>query len=139
RTKKKSAHWYIDYKAADGTRKRVKGFKDKQATAQLAAKLEKESELAQAGIVDRYAEHRKKPLRQHLEDFHQALLAKGDTVQGPGQARGYAQKGLTRRKDQIRGQFRAICRLLLPQAYDGKLARSKWSASQNCPDTNEAL
>lgn len=30
--RKQSQHWYIDYKAADGTRKRVKGFKDKTAT-----------------------------------------------------------------------------------------------------------
>ena len=49
RIKKKSAYWYIDYKAAGGVRKRVKGFKDKTATAQLAAKLEKEAELAEAG------------------------------------------------------------------------------------------
>jgi len=27
KVKKKSAYWYIDYKTADGTRKRVKGFK----------------------------------------------------------------------------------------------------------------
>ena len=49
RIKKKSAYWYIDYKAAGGVRKRIKGFKDKTATVQLAAKLEREAELAQAG------------------------------------------------------------------------------------------
>ncbi len=77
RVKKKSQFWYIDYKAADGTRKRVKAFKDKQATAQLAAKLEKESELAQAGIVDRFKEHRLTPLSEHLNDFRKSL---GDTT-----------------------------------------------------------
>ena len=40
---KQSAYWYIDYKGPDGIRKRVKGFKDKTATTQLAAKLEKEA------------------------------------------------------------------------------------------------
>ena len=79
RIRKQTACGYIDYKAADGTRKRVKGFKDKQATAQLAAKLEKEAELAQAGIVDKYKEHRKRPLREHLEDFRASLKAKGNT------------------------------------------------------------
>ncbi|MHC4362756.1 MAG: tyrosine-type recombinase/integrase [Planctomycetota bacterium] len=79
--RKQSKHWYIDYKTADGTRKRVKGFKDKQATAQLAAKLEKEAEQAQVGIVDKYKEHRRRPLAQHLEDFKQSLLAKGNTKQ----------------------------------------------------------
>ena len=46
RVKKKSVFWYIDYKAVGGIRKRVKAFKDKTATAQLAAKLEKEAEQA---------------------------------------------------------------------------------------------
>jgi len=81
RVKKKSTHWYIDYKTAEGTRKRVKGFKDKQVTAQLAAKLEKEAELAQAGIVDKYKEHRKRPLKEHFEDFRSSLEAKRNTAE----------------------------------------------------------
>jgi len=79
RIRKQSKFWYIDYKAADGTRKRVKGFKDKQATAKLAAKLEKEAELAQAGVVDKYAEHRKRPLIKHAEDFRASLINRGTT------------------------------------------------------------
>ena len=80
RIRKKSAFWYVDYKTAEGKRKRVKGFKDKAATAQLAAELEKKAELAQRGIIDRFAEDRKKPLKLHLDDFYQSLLAKGNTV-----------------------------------------------------------
>ena len=87
RIRKQSKFWYIDYKTADGTRKRVKAFKDKQATAQLAAQLEKEAELAQAGIVDKYKEHRKRPLAEHLEDFEQSLLAKGGTVKNAKQVK----------------------------------------------------
>ena len=79
RVKKKSAYWYIDYKATGGTRKRVKGFKDKAATTQLAAKLEKEAELADSGLGDNYKEHRKKPLSQHLSDFRASLTNKGTT------------------------------------------------------------
>ena len=79
RIKKKSAYWYIDYKAAGGIRKRVKGFKDKTATVQLAAKLEKEAELAEAGIIDKYKEHRRRPLSEHLKDFLSSLQAKGNT------------------------------------------------------------
>ncbi len=78
---KQSPYWYIDYKAADGTRKRIRAFKDKAATAQLAAKLEREAELAQAGIVDKYAEHRSRPLSEHLADFKASLLSKGTTAQ----------------------------------------------------------
>ena len=79
RVKKKSASWYVDYRAAGGIRKRVKGFKDKAATAQLAAKLEREAELAESGIVDRFKEHRTTPLLKHLEDFETALLSDGLT------------------------------------------------------------
>ncbi len=43
-----------------------KGYRDKQATAQSGAKLEKESELAQGGIVDRFKEHGKRPLKEQL-------------------------------------------------------------------------
>jgi len=89
--RKQSKYWYIDYKAAGETRKRVKGFKDKTATAQLAAKLEKEAELADSGIIDRYKEHRKRPLTEHLNDFRASLLAKGNTE-------GYVEQTLARIK-----------------------------------------
>ena len=85
RIRKQTQCWYIDYKTAEGTRKRVKAFKDKQATQQLAAKLEKEVELAQAGIVDKYKEHRKRPLAEHFDDFEQSLLAKGGTAKNAKQ------------------------------------------------------
>ncbi len=79
RIRKQSKCWYLDFKDSDGTRKRVKGFKDKSATQQLAAKLEHEAELAEKGMGDKFAEHRKRPLSEHLEDFRQCLIAKGDT------------------------------------------------------------
>jgi len=78
---KQSPYWYIDYKTAEGTRKRIKGFKDKGATAQLAARLEKDAELAQAGVIDKYAEHRTRSLAEHLDDFKSNLLSKGTTAQ----------------------------------------------------------
>jgi len=80
KVKKQSQSWYIKYRDADGIERRVKAFKDKIASQQLAAKLEKETELAKAGVVDRYKEHRKRPLVQHLADFEQSLSAKGNTV-----------------------------------------------------------
>jgi integrase len=79
KVKCKSQYWYIDYKTADGTRKRVKGFKDKTATVQLVAKLEREAEQAQVGIIDKYKEQRKKPLVEHLNDFRASLENKGTT------------------------------------------------------------
>jgi integrase len=98
RVRKKSKFWYVDFKDADGARKRVKGFKDKAATAQLAAELERKAELARTGIIDRYAEDRKKPLKQHLEDFYQALLAKGDTIDHAKQTKYRAKQIINRCK-----------------------------------------
>lgn len=80
RIKKQSKSWYVKYRDAEGIERRVRGYKDKVATQQLAARLEKEAELGKEGVVDRYKEHRKRPLAEHLEDFRQFLLAKGDTV-----------------------------------------------------------
>lgn len=77
--RKQSISWYIDYKDSDGTRKRVKAFRDKAATAQLAAKLEREAALAQAGIIDKFAKHRKRALLEHLSEFKAHLLDKNVT------------------------------------------------------------
>jgi integrase len=79
RIRKQSQYWYVDYKTSDGTRDRVKGFKDKSTTTQLAAELEKKAELARAGIVDKYAEYRKTPLKKHLDDYRQNMVDGGDT------------------------------------------------------------
>jgi integrase len=76
---RQSAKWHIKYIDADGVERRVVAYKDKVASQQLAAKLEKEAELAKAGVVDRYKEHRKTPLAEHLEDFKKSLSAKGNT------------------------------------------------------------
>jgi len=79
RVRKHSKCWYVDFKAADGTRKRIKGFQDKAATAQLAARLEREAERELAGLGDKYKEDRKRPLLQHLNDFRESLANKGTT------------------------------------------------------------
>jgi integrase len=70
----------VKYKDADGIERRVKGYTDKEATKQMAARLEKEAALANEGVVDRYKDHRLRPLKEHLEDFRRSLLAKGNTV-----------------------------------------------------------
>jgi integrase len=76
---RQSSKWYVKYRDADGVVRCIPGFTDKLASQQLEAKLVKEAELAKAGIVDRYREHRNKPLLEHLKDFRQSLLDKGDT------------------------------------------------------------
>ena len=74
-----SRKWYVEYRDADGIVRRVPGFADKKATEQLAARLEREAAQRKTGLIDRHAEHRKRPLSEHLEEWEQALIAKGTT------------------------------------------------------------
>lgn len=76
---KTSRKWYIEFRDAEGIRRRVPGYTDKPATQQLAAELERRAAQEQSGLVDRFAEHRKRPLTEHVDDFHEALAAKGTT------------------------------------------------------------
>ena len=79
RVKKQSQKWYTRLTDADGIKRTIPLFLDKTASQQRAAQLQKDIELARAGVVDRYKEHRIRPLIEHLEDFQQSLLDKGVT------------------------------------------------------------
>ena len=79
KVRKQSQSWYVKYRDADGIERRVKGYGDKEATRQLAARLAKEAELAREGVVDRFKEHRKTPLIEHLTQYKASLLNKGTT------------------------------------------------------------
>ncbi|MFH1613801.1 MAG: hypothetical protein ABIG61_01775 [Planctomycetota bacterium] len=76
---RQSEKYYTRLTDADGIKRTIPLFRDKTASQQQAAQLQKEIELARAGVLDRYKEHRKKPLAEHLENFHQSLLSKGNT------------------------------------------------------------
>ena len=77
---KESRRWYVEYRDAQGIRRRVPGYADKQATQQLAAELERQAAREQSGLIDRFAVHRKRPLIEHVSDWHGALLDKGVTT-----------------------------------------------------------
>ncbi len=71
--------WYVEYHDGDRWRK-VPGYTDRKATAQLGAELERRAAQRQAGLIDRFSEHRKRPLAEHLTDRHAALTAKDNTA-----------------------------------------------------------
>ena len=79
RVKKVSQKWHTKLRDSEGIVRTTPLFRDKTASQQRAAQLQKEIELARAGVVDRYKKHRKRPLAEHLEDFEQSLLARGVT------------------------------------------------------------
>jgi len=78
-TVRQSQKYYTRLTDADGIKRTIPLFRDKTASQQRAAQLQKEIELARAGVIDRFKEYRKRPLSEHLKDFRQSLLDKGDT------------------------------------------------------------
>ena len=84
---RKLRRWYVKYKDADGIVRRVKGHTDREATKQLAARLERDAARRQEGMIDPCVESHRKPLAEHLDDYRRCLLAKGDTEKHAGQTR----------------------------------------------------
>jgi integrase len=76
-----STNWYIQYKDANGIRQRAPGYTDKEATLQLAAKLERKAEQIQSGLTDPHEEGKLKLLKDHLKDFKGSLRSKADSEQ----------------------------------------------------------
>jgi integrase len=76
---KTSSKYYVRYRDVDGIQRTVPGYTDREATKQLEARLKKEAALAKEGVVDRYKEHRKKALKQHLDEFKDNQLNRGVT------------------------------------------------------------
>ena len=70
---KRTKKWYVEYTDGTGTRRRVPGHTDKTATMRLAAELERKARDQREGIVDRFDEHRKRPLREHVMDWKRSL------------------------------------------------------------------
>ncbi len=70
---KQSLCWYIEYRDSNDQTRRVRGYRDKIATQQKAAQLEREAEQTDAGLLDRCREQTKRPLTEHLEDFRKRL------------------------------------------------------------------
>src|SRR5476651_709649 len=77
--RKKSPTWWIRY-YTQGKRPKVKGYRDRKATENKAAELERRAIRVDAGIVDPSDVHAKTPLAEHAEDFRRYLAAKQNTV-----------------------------------------------------------
>jgi len=75
KTKEKSKKWYG---RVPGAAKPVSLCLNKSASEILLNELVKKAELGKAGIIDPYQEHHKRPLSEHLDDFHRELSARGN-------------------------------------------------------------
>ncbi len=90
RVTKKTRKWYVEHRDAQGIRRRQAGYTDRKATEQLASELERRAAREQSGLVDKYAEHRKRALSDHITDWHKSLLDKGTTRKHADLVRGRA-------------------------------------------------
>ena len=79
RVKRQSQKWYTRLADLDGIKRTIPLYRDKVASQQKAAELQREMELADSGVIDRFKEHRTIPLIEHVKVYRQALLDKGDT------------------------------------------------------------
>jgi integrase len=77
--KGRSKKWWARYRNENGVERRVPLAKDKGAAQAMLNALVKKVERQVAGLVDRFDEHRKRPIAEHLADFEKHLKAKGNS------------------------------------------------------------
>ena len=73
--------WYVRLKQADGRWRETRAYTDKVASATLEAELLTKMERGMVGLVDPMEEHRRTPLKKHLEDFGTHLENKENTFE----------------------------------------------------------
>jgi hypothetical protein len=75
----KSKTWRGEYRDGNNILQPVTLFTDKEASRQKLHELERKAMREQAGLVNPFEEHDKRPLSQHLVDFEQNLRDGGKT------------------------------------------------------------
>ncbi|MCA9231910.1 MAG: tyrosine-type recombinase/integrase [Planctomycetales bacterium] len=75
-----SRKWYVQYKDSEGAWQRTPGYTDKEATAQLAAELERSSERQESGLADAFKKGKSQTLKSHVDGFRKYLEAKSNTT-----------------------------------------------------------
>jgi integrase len=82
--RKRGRIWYFRFTDADGIKREVKGCPDRRMTEELARRAESEAAKIRAGVLDPreigIRLHEAKPLKVHLDDWHEVMLAKGRTT-----------------------------------------------------------
>ena len=69
--------WYGKYQDANGVWRRVKLCTDKAAAQAMLNDIVRKVQRGEAEILDRFADHRKRPLAEHVEAFRNWLESRG--------------------------------------------------------------
>ena len=72
---------YGRFRAPDSIVREVALFKDKTASRQRLAELERKAEQSDSGLLDPFEKSRKEPLADHVAAFRQHLESKGNSGQ----------------------------------------------------------
>jgi len=76
RVKTKSKKWWGRYKDENGLERREPLAVDKTAAQTMLNELVRKTERRAAGLIDRFDEHRQRPIDVHLEEFRKHLRAR---------------------------------------------------------------
>lgn len=74
---KRRGKWVICWRTESGRRRRKVAYTDKAASRQKLAELERNLARGEAGLVDQYATHRRRPIEDHLTDYLSELRTAG--------------------------------------------------------------
>jgi integrase len=89
--RKRGGAWYIRFVDADGQKREKRGCSDKRATQAMGAAVEAEIGRVRAGLSDPRDEARRKhettPVASHIDDWHQSLIGKANTIKHAYQSR----------------------------------------------------
>ena len=72
--------WYghVPDPDAPGGQRRASAVRNKAAAEIMLGELCRQAEMGKAGARDPFAQHRKRPLGEHVEDYHRELEARGN-------------------------------------------------------------
>ena len=76
RIKTKSKKWWGRYNDENGVERRIPLAADKSAAQAMLNEAVKKTERRAAGLVDRFDEHHKRPIEDHLSDFQRHLKSR---------------------------------------------------------------
>jgi hypothetical protein len=83
--------WYFKYTDANGVKHEQRGCPDERVTKQMAASAEMEAAKIRGGLIDpkdvAYRDHAARPVAEHLDQWHQDMVAMGKTPNHAGQYR----------------------------------------------------
>src|SRR5262245_5487754 len=70
---KPALKWAAEVRLADGCRKRFHFSPNHDASVIMLSELLKKIENEKAGVIDRFGDHRKRPISEHLADWENSL------------------------------------------------------------------